>query len=133
MCLYAGAGWGRGWGWGWGGGGGDDNDDEEIRGLNKAKLCKIIKQEFNTLWQTEVNSFPKADTYIDHSKTVKFESYLTNIKNRKLRVTFTKYRLSDHCLMIEKGRRKRPSVPREERFCPFCAYKNRTERCTQLC
>ena len=43
----------------------------------------------------------------------------TDIKNRKHRVTFTKYRLSDHCLMIEKGRHKRPLVPREERYCPF--------------
>ena len=46
--------------------------------------------------------------------------YLTDIKNRKPRVTFAKYRLSDHCLVIEKGRHKRPSVPREERFFQFC-------------
>ena len=75
--------------------------------------------------------------HISYLKTVKFESYLTDIKNRKHRVTFTKYRL-----MIEKGRHKRPLVPREERYCPFCtstveseihfltqcsAYKDRTE------
>ena len=80
--------------------------------------------------------------HISYLKTVKFESYLTDIKNRKHRVTFTKYRLSDHCLMIEKGRHKWPLVPREERYCPFCtstveseihfltqcsAYKDRTE------
>ena len=29
-----------------------NNDNEGIRGLNKAKLCKTIKEEFNTLWQT---------------------------------------------------------------------------------
>ena len=76
------------------------------------------------------------------SQKLKFESYLTDVKNRKLRVIFTKYRLSDHCLMIEKGRHKRSSVPREECFCSFCpstveneihfltqcsAYKNRNE------
>ena len=108
----------------------------------KAKLCKIIKEEFNTSWQTYGKPFPKADTYRQFKNRVKFESYFADIKNRKLRVTFTKYRLSDHCLMIEKGRYKRPSVPREERCCPFCsptvenevhhliqcgAYKNRNE------
>ena len=31
-----------------------------------------------------------------------------------------KFRLSDHCLQIEKGRHNRPITPREERFCPFC-------------
>ena len=53
----------------------------------------------------------------------KFESYLPDIKNRKYRVTFTKFRLSDHCLMIKKGRHKRPKIPREQRFCPFCPTK----------
>ena len=67
-----------------------NNDNEGIRELNKAKLCKIIKEEFNTLWQTQANSFPKADTY-RQSKNVKFENYLTDIKNRKLRVTFTDF------------------------------------------
>ena len=40
---------------------------------------------------------------IEFKNRVKFESYLSDIKNRNYRVTFTKFRLSDHCLMIEKG------------------------------
>ena len=36
------------------------------------------------------------------------------------RVTFSKYRLSDHCLMIEKGRHSRPKIPRDQRSCPAC-------------
>ena len=119
-----------------------NNRHEEIRKLSKPKLCNIIKEEFNTLWQTQITTFPKADTYTQFKNRVKFESYLADIKNRNHRVAFTKYRLSDHCLMIEKGRHKRPVLPREERFCPFCpstveneihfltqcsAYKNRNE------
>ena len=33
---------------------------------------------------------------------------------------FTKLRLSDHNLMIEEGRRKRPMLPRNERLCNTC-------------
>ena len=95
-----------------------DNGNEGIRKLSKPKLGKIIKEEFNALWKTQVTSFPKADTYIQFKGRIKFESYLTDIKNRKQRVTFTKYRLSDHCLMIEKGRHKRPLVPRARRLQP---------------
>ena len=40
-----------------------NNSNEEIRKLSKPKLCNIIKEEFNTLWQTEVTKFTKADTY----------------------------------------------------------------------
>ena len=44
-----------------------------------------------------------------------------NTKNRKLRVTYTKFRLSDHNLFIEEGRRKRPPVAREHRICNICS------------
>ena len=32
----------------------------------------------------------------------------------------TKLRVSDHNLMIEKGRRIRPPIPREQRLCSLC-------------
>ena len=32
------------------------------------------------MWKTQVNTFPKADTYKLFKNTVKFESYLTDIK-----------------------------------------------------
>ena len=57
-----------------------------------------------------------------HKNRVTFESYLSNINNRKYRVTFTKFRLSDHGLIME-GRHKCPKIPKEQRFCPFCPMK----------
>ena len=39
------------------------NDNEGIRKLSKPKLCKITTAGFDVLWKTQVNSFPKADTY----------------------------------------------------------------------
>ena len=57
-------------------------------------------------------NFQKQTLYRELKNRVKFESYLSDIKNRKYRVTFTKFRLSDHDLMIEKGRHKCPKIPK---------------------
>ena len=77
--------------------------NHNIRTESKSKLRKLIRDEFNTLWKTQVGSFPKADTCREFKNRVKFESYLSDIKNRKYRVTFAKFRLSEDGLMIEKG------------------------------
>ncbi len=47
-----------------------------------------------------------------------FERYLTDIKSVKKRKSLTKLRLSNHLLMIEKGRHKQ--IDRNQRYCPFC-------------
>ena len=46
------------------------------------------------------------------------ELYLSEIKNIKIRTQLTKLRISDHNLMIEKGRHK--GVHKNLRFCSFC-------------
>ena len=51
---------------------------------------------------------------------MRLENYLTTIKSRKQRVSFSKFRLSDHCLMIEKARHQRVVPERQHRICPFC-------------
>ena len=94
------------------------NEDPLI--VPKHKLRSSIFSLFNDLWRDEIRSFTKADLYVQHKSNVKFETYLSTIKNRKQRVAFTKYRLSDHTLQIENGRRKNPKIPRELRICPIC-------------
>ena len=49
---------------------------------------------------------------------VGFEQYLTDMKNVQERTLVTKFRLSNHRLMIEVGRHD--DTAQEERFCPFC-------------
>ena len=85
--------------------------NHHIRTESKSKLRKLIRDEFNTLWKTQVRSFPKATTYREFKNRVKFESYLSDIKNIKYGVTFTKFRLTDHCLVIEKGRHNAQKSP----------------------
>ena len=48
------------------------------------------------------------------------ERYLNVIKNAKLKQALCKLRVSNHDLMIERGRYHKPKLPREQRLCPFC-------------
>ena len=47
-----------------------------------------------------------------------FEEHVNQIPNEKERISMTKFRLSNHQLMIEKGRYS--NLDKEQRFCPFC-------------
>ena len=57
-------------------------------------------------------------TYSLIQKDFKIEPYLENVKNLKDRISMTKFRLSNHNLMIEKGRHLNLVI--NERKCPFC-------------
>ena len=74
------------------------------------------------------NSFEKINscvhklrTYAIFKKRAGIENYLVNVKNISERKHITKFRLSNHRLMIEVGRHK--GLIKEERFCPFCSDK----------
>ena len=71
-------------------------------------------------WKEQLGTFFKATTFSEFKDTVKLEKYLTDVKCRKHRISLSKLRLSDHCLMIEVGGHAHPIVPREQRFCPHC-------------
>ena len=62
----------------------------------------------------------KLRTYALLKSSVEREDYLVNIRNTRLRQTLTKFRLSNHKLMIERGRHLRPKLDIEERICPVC-------------
>ena len=100
----------------------------QICELTKKKLGKIIKNHFDREWKLQINHFPKADSYKKFKSCVKMENYLQSIKSRRHRVTLTKYRLSDHVLMIETGRHRTPVIPRASRFCPHCLNKVEDEQ-----
>ena len=61
----------------------------------------------------------KGETYRSYKNQKLYEPYLDQL-DRKLRRTLTKFRVSDHKLMIEEGRHKTPQIARENRFCKFC-------------
>jgi hypothetical protein len=63
----------------------------------------------------------KLRTYNYVKNQIGMEPYVYTIRNIKERISFTKFRLSNHTLMVEKGRHQKISKTR--RFCPFCLNK----------
>ena len=93
---------------------------QDICIVDSEELKARVREEFDIAWKTQLESYSKSVTFQTFKDKVKFEPYLEEIKNRSHRVAMTKFRLSDHCLMIEKGRHRRPIIPRDQRYCPFC-------------
>ena len=67
----------------------------------------------------------KLRTYALMKTEVGLENYLNVIRNVSVRTQFSKFRLSDHNLEIEKGRHR--GIVAAQRFCPFCKYKVENE------
>ncbi len=63
------------------------------------------------------------ELYLQLKRDYKPAEYLSCVKDHKLRKTLTKYRLSDHCLAIERGRHRQRWQPREQRLCLLCSQK----------
>ena len=51
---------------------------------------------------------PKANSYIKFKNRISLEKYLSSIQNVRHRIALTRFRLSNHNLLIEKGRHFRP-------------------------
>ena len=93
-------------------------------------ICKKLYK--NLVDQFFQNSFAdirlgdgKLRTYALIKTQIGLEKYLVEVRNVRKRIQITKLRLSDHNLMIEKGRYKK--LKSNFRFCPFCKNKVETE------
>ena len=90
------------------------------------KLFQTLSDKFHqNAFETINNDESKLRTYAIFKREIGFETYLSNIRNPTKRTILTKFRLSNHRLMIEVGRYK--NIPKEMRFCPFCPNKVETE------
>ena len=86
------------------------------------KVFQRLKDIFHQEAFAEINEpSSKLRTY-GHLKTkIGIESYLNLIPCKKERIAMSKLRLSNHMLMIEKGRHS--NINKELRFCPICPNK----------
>ena len=87
----------------------------------KKVFQRLVDQYYQESFSEINQPNSKLRTYSILKSEKGFESYLYEIKNLKQRMMMSKLRLSNHKLMIEKGRHK--NIPKELRFCLFCPNK----------
>ena len=86
--------------------------------INK-KIFRTLADEFHQeAFESIHRENSKLRTYARYKTEIGYENYLTLLKNTNIRRQFTKYRLSNHNLMIEVGRHQK--LAKTHRFCPFC-------------
>ena len=78
--------------------------DNDFSQLPKAKQKAKLSEVYQRLWTSKVVRSPKGSAYFLFKKTITYEPYLSLIRYRKHRASYTKLRLSDHPLMVETGR-----------------------------
>ena len=86
------------------------------------RLCDEFHQNAFATIQDETS---KLRTYSLFKSKIGFENYLNTIKNKAIRTEITRFRLSNHQLMIEIGRHR--NIPKNLRFYPFCPDTIETE------
>ena len=90
------------------------------------KLFQKLSDQFHQGSFEQINKEEsKLRTYGVFKNKIGMEKYLLTIKNPKIRSKVSKFRLSNHDLMIETGRHK--GMPKELRFCNFCPNTVETE------
>ena len=96
-----------------------DLESTSIRSLDF--ITKSIKQKYITFRKHEVENSSKLSFYCTFKEDWRLEKYLTTIKDiniKKNKTPFTRFRISNHKLMIEYSRYQK--ITQEERLCMFC-------------
>ena len=97
-----------------------DLDYPSILEKNKSDIAKICCDAYDRFWTEQIRNSSKANSYITFKTTVYYEKYLDLIENTKHKTSLSRFRLSNHNLMIEKGRHAKPTIESQLRFCYFC-------------
>ena len=80
---------------------------------------------FNQTTLHGLQTSPKLKTLAHLKNNIVCENYLLSVDNIANRTALTKFRLSDHNLMIEKGRHQNVAIC--DRTCPFCPDQTENE------
>ena len=79
-----------------------------------------MRAKFVEHWKHKLGNSTKLKLYSEIKLYYTPEKYLNIIKGDKLKQAICSLRISNHILLIEKGRYQVPKLPRDLRICPMC-------------
>ena len=81
-------------------------------------IIETIQNNYILEWKQQIENSSKLSFYSKFKKQYQLEDYLNTIKDPSKRRMYTKFRISNHKLLIECGRYQQ--IPREEIICKHC-------------
>ena len=96
----------------------------EIISFPKSSIKKMFENKYEIYWKDRLKITSRGVYYGTFKSNIRYEAYFDQISQRKFRCTLTKLRLSDHNLMIEKGRKKSTKLLFGDRKCKLCFSEN---------
>ena len=94
----------------------NENNIKEMN-VSNSDISHKLKEKFKSGLLQRIKSYgdgKKLRTYALYKQVIKYEPYLSLIKNTKNRIILSKFRLSSHDLEIERGRYGNRSVKQIE-------------------
>ena len=96
-------------------------DIESLVSKSKEKIEEICTGNYDQFWRSKIRDSGKAFTFNKFKSNITLEAHLTLNLNAKYKTAISRFRLSNHMLMIEKGRHHKPEkIERVDRKCIFC-------------
>ena len=92
--------------------------DSKIVDAPKKLIKKLLRNKYELIWKDKLKLSTRGKYFSTFKPDIRYENYLDEINNRKLRCNVVKPRLSDHKLMIEKGRKADQKISRQKSSMP---------------
>ena len=102
-------------------------DIKELTSQSEEKVHKICTRSYDRFWKTTISESGKASSFNKFKTNIALEPHLDLHLNLKYKIAIPRFRLSNHTLMIEKGRHKPIKIDKKERKCYFCKNKIENE------
>ncbi len=96
-------------------------DSHTLSTIRPTQIINTERNKYVTHWTNTIKNQHKLECYSTLNREYTMANYLSTVTDVKLRKTLMMYRLSEHSLAVETGRRRQIWFSREERICSHCS------------